>query len=122
MCQERISKTLRGRVRRWNGRGLAAPSALFWWWMYRAKQFSGNETGFVGALADLVGVIIETAAGTPQKEERAAKAAAAQAASELEAMKLQAELKAGTAGQLVPGVPNWLLALGGAGVAWYLLK
>ena len=103
----------------WRPRSLLYGS---WWWMYRPAQFGGTETGFVGAIADLVGVIIETAAGTPQKEERAAKAAAAQAQAELETLKLQAEMKAGITGQVVPGVPNWLLLLGGAGAAWYLLK
>jgi hypothetical protein len=84
-------------------------------------QYSA-ETGFIGDLADMISTIINAATGEPEAVAKAAAAKQATAALELQKAQLQAEVDAGTVGQLVPGVPNWALAAGAVGVAYYIYQ
>lgn len=87
--------------------------------MYGPLKYSA-ETGFIGDLADMISTIVNAATGEPESVAKAAAAKRATAQLELEKAQLQAQVDAGTVGQLLPGVPNWALALAAAGGAYYI--
>ncbi len=78
----------------------------------------GRETGFVGALADLVTTFVDLGAGTTEKEAKTAADLKAAEQAKLRQLQLQSQMSVGKG--LIPGVPNWVLALGAAGLLWYL--
>jgi len=82
------------------------------------------ESGFVGAIANLVGDIIDWSAGGPQKRERAAKAAAKAEQAKLEQLKLEAQIAQAQseAGREPPmGIP-WVVWAGLAAGAYLVLR
>lgn len=77
-----------------------------------------RETGWVGAVADLLTTFVDLGAGTTATEAKTAADLKAAEQAKLQQLQLQAQMSKGTS--LIPGVPNWALALGAAGVVWYL--
>ncbi len=76
------------------------------------------ETGWVGAIADLVTTFVDLGAGTTETEAKTAADLKAAEQAKLQQLQLQAQMSKGTS--LIPGVPNWVLALGAAGLVYYL--